>query len=153
MDRAQQATTYRKGRVLLAGDAVHVHSPLGGQGLNLGLGDALTLGRKLAATIRGYAPDGLLDSYTRERQPVGKRILDWTRAQVALMRSNQHPRAIEAIVRDLLDTRDRTTYFAGRLGRASLRYELGSHPQLPGFRARGRREASERAVLSAGGRR
>src|SRR5213076_1726356 len=64
-DRSRQATTYRKGRVLLAGDAAHVHSPLGGQGLNLGLGDAMNLGWKLAATIRGDAPAGLLDSYAR----------------------------------------------------------------------------------------
>ncbi|HEY2365745.1 MAG TPA: FAD-dependent monooxygenase, partial [Polyangiaceae bacterium] len=85
-DRSMQATTYRKGRVLLAGDAAHVHSPLGGQGLNLGLGDAMNLGWKLAATVRGGAPDGLLDSYTAERHPIGVRILDWTRAQVALMR-------------------------------------------------------------------
>ena len=114
-DRAQQATTYRKGRVLLAGDAAHIHSPLGGQGLNLGLGDAMNLGWKLAATIRGDAPDGLLDSYTTERHPVGARILDWTRAQVALMRPNRNSRALEAILRDLLDTRDGATYFAERL--------------------------------------
>jgi 2-polyprenyl-6-methoxyphenol hydroxylase-like FAD-dependent oxidoreductase len=66
-DRARQATTYRKGRVLLAGDAAHVHSPLGGQGLNTGIGDAMNLGWKLAATIQGWAPRGLLDSYTDER--------------------------------------------------------------------------------------
>src|SRR6202035_1320758 len=77
-DRARQATTYRKGRVLLAGDAAHIHSPLGGQGLNLGIGDAMNLGWKLAATLRGDAPEGLLDSYTAERHPIGARILDWT---------------------------------------------------------------------------
>jgi 2-polyprenyl-6-methoxyphenol hydroxylase-like FAD-dependent oxidoreductase len=128
-DRAQQATTYRKGRVLLAGDAAHIHSPLGGQGLNLGLGDAMNLGWKLAATIRGDAPDGLLDSYTTERHPVGARILDWTRAQVAVMRPNRHARALEAIFRDLLDTRDGATYFAERVWGVSLRYDLGDgHP-------------------------
>ena len=121
-DRAQQATTYRKGRVLLAGDAAHIHSPLGGQGLNLGLGDAMNLGWKLAATLRGDAPDGLLDSYTTERHPVGARILDWSRAQVALMRPNRHARALEAILRDLLDTRDGATYFAERVWGVSLRY-------------------------------
>ena len=73
-DRGQQATTYRKGRVLLAGDSAHIHSPLGGQGLNLGLGDAMNLGWKLAATLRGDAPEGLLDSYTTERHRVGARI-------------------------------------------------------------------------------
>ncbi|MGA5300180.1 FAD-dependent oxidoreductase [Nucisporomicrobium flavum] len=77
-DRAMQATTYRRGRVLLAGDAAHIHSPLGGQGLNLGIGDAMNLGWKLAATVHGYAPGGLLDTYTTERHPVGARILDWS---------------------------------------------------------------------------
>jgi hypothetical protein len=126
-DRSKQATTYRKGRVLLAGDAAHVHSPLGGQGLNLGLGDAMNLGWKLAATIRGHAPDGLLDSYTTERHPVGARILDWTRAQVALMRPSS--RALAAIVRDLIATRDGATYFAERVWGVSLRYDLGEpHP-------------------------
>jgi 2-polyprenyl-6-methoxyphenol hydroxylase-like FAD-dependent oxidoreductase len=131
-DRAQQATTYRQGRVLLAGDAAHVHSPLGGQGLNLGLGDALNLGWKLAATIRGHAPDGLLDSYTAERHPVGARILDWTRAQVVLMRPNRHSRALEAILRDLINTRDGATYFAERLWGVSLRYDLGDEHPLQG---------------------
>jgi 2-polyprenyl-6-methoxyphenol hydroxylase-like FAD-dependent oxidoreductase len=74
-DRAYQATAYRKGRVLLAGDAAHIHSPLGGQGLNLGLGDAMNLGWKLAATIRGDAPAGLIDTYASERRPVGARSL------------------------------------------------------------------------------
>jgi 2-polyprenyl-6-methoxyphenol hydroxylase-like FAD-dependent oxidoreductase len=124
-DRSKQATTYRKGRVLLAGDAAHVHSPLGGQGLNLGLGDAMNLGWKLAATIRGDAPDGLLDSYTRERHPIGARILDWTRAQVAVMKPDQPARALAAIFRDLIDTRDGATYFAERVWGVSLRYDLG----------------------------
>lgn len=75
-DRAYQATAYRKGRVFLAGDAAHIHSPLGGQGLNLGLGDAMNLGWKLAATLRGDAPPDLLDSYFSERYPIGVKILD-----------------------------------------------------------------------------
>ncbi len=128
-DRSKQATTYRQGRVLLAGDAAHVHSPLGGQGLNLGLGDAMNLGWKLAATIRGDAPDDLLDSYTAERHPVGARVLDWTRAQVALMRPDRQSRALQAIVRDLIDTRDGATYFAERVWGVTLRLELGDgHP-------------------------
>jgi 2-polyprenyl-6-methoxyphenol hydroxylase-like FAD-dependent oxidoreductase len=131
-DRAKQATTYRKGRVLLAGDAAHVHSPLGGQGLNLGLGDAMNLGWKLAATLRGDAPEGLLDSYTTERHPIGARILDWTRAQVEVMRPNRHSRAIEAILRDLIATRDGATYFAERVWGVSLRYDLGEEHPLVG---------------------
>lgn len=128
-DRACQATAYRRGRVLLAGDAAHIHSPLGGQGLNLGLGDAMNLGWKLAATIRGDAPAGLLDSYMRERHPVGAQVLDWSRAQVALMRPARSTRALAAIIRDLIETRDGTTYFAGRVRGVSLRYDLGgSHP-------------------------
>jgi 2-polyprenyl-6-methoxyphenol hydroxylase-like FAD-dependent oxidoreductase len=128
-DRAYHATAYRKGRVLLAGDAAHIHSPLGGQGLNLGLGDAMNLGWKLAATLRDNAPVGLLDSYTSERHPVGAQVLDWSRAQVALMRPSRSTRALEAIVRDLMDTRDGATYFAERVWGVSLRYDLGNaHP-------------------------
>jgi 2-polyprenyl-6-methoxyphenol hydroxylase-like FAD-dependent oxidoreductase len=129
-DRSKQATTYRKGRVLLAGDAAHIHSPLGGQGLNLGLGDAMNLGWKLAATLRGDAPEGLLDSYTTERHPVGARILDWTRAQVALMRPDS--RALVPVLRDLIDTRDGATYFAERVWGVSLRYDLGEEHPLVG---------------------
>jgi 2-polyprenyl-6-methoxyphenol hydroxylase-like FAD-dependent oxidoreductase len=131
-DRACQATAYRKGRVLLAGDAAHIHSPLGGQGLNLGLGDAMNLGWKLAATIRGDAPAGLLDSYSSERHPVGVRVLDWSRAQVALMRPSRASRALEAIIRELIDTRDGATYFAERVWGVSLRYDLGGSQPLVG---------------------
>ncbi len=131
-DRAYQATAYRRGRVLLAGDAAHIHSPLGGQGLNLGLGDALNLGWKLAATIRGEAPPDLLDSYSRERHPVGAQILDWSRAQVALMRPGRPARALEAILRDLIATRDGATYFAERLWGVALRYDLGGRHGLVG---------------------
>jgi 2-polyprenyl-6-methoxyphenol hydroxylase-like FAD-dependent oxidoreductase len=128
-DRACQATTYRRGRVLLAGDAAHIHSPLGGQGLNLGLGDAMNLGWKLAATARGDAPRGLLDSYSSERQPIGAQVLDWSRAQVAIMRPSRSSRALEAIIRDLIDTRDGATYFAGRVWGVTLDYDpAGNHP-------------------------
>jgi 2-polyprenyl-6-methoxyphenol hydroxylase-like FAD-dependent oxidoreductase len=85
-DAARQATAYRSGRVLLAGDAAHMHSPLGGQGLNLGIGDAMNLGWKLAAVVRGDVAESLLDSYQAERHPIGAQVLDWSRAQVALMR-------------------------------------------------------------------
>jgi 2-polyprenyl-6-methoxyphenol hydroxylase-like FAD-dependent oxidoreductase len=128
-DRARQATSYRSGRVLLAGDAAHIHAPLGGQGLNLGLGDAMNLGWKLAATIHGTAPEGLLDSYQRERHPVGVQVLDWSRAQVALMRPDPHARALSAIVRDLMETRDGATYMAGRVRGVFMHYKLdGDHP-------------------------
>ncbi|WP_022822957.1 FAD-dependent monooxygenase [Hymenobacter norwichensis] len=128
-DRARQASTYRNGRVLLAGDAAHIHSPLGGQGLNLGLGDALNLGWKLAATIQEQAPDGLLDSYYTERYPIGAQVLDWSRAQVAIMKPDPAASALHAIVRDLMNTRDGATYFAGRVWGISTHYPLGSgHP-------------------------
>ena len=134
-DRAHQASAYRRGRVLLAGDAAHIHSPLGGQGLNLGLGDALNLGWKLAAVVRGDAPDGLLDSYERERLPVGAQVLDWSRAQVALMRPDPGARALEAVIRDLIETGDGATYFAGRVWGTSLRYDLGDEHPLVGCSA------------------
>jgi len=112
-DQARQATSYRNGRILLAGDAAHVHSPLGGQGLNLGIGDAVDLGWKLAAAIKGTAD--VLDSYHTERHPVGARVLDWSRAQVAIMRPDPHARALRAIISDLMNTRDGATYFASRV--------------------------------------
>jgi 2-polyprenyl-6-methoxyphenol hydroxylase-like FAD-dependent oxidoreductase len=105
-DRAYQATAYRKGRVLLAGDAAHIHSPLGGQGAV-----------------------GLLDSYWGERHPVGAQVLDWSRAQVGIMRPSRSSRALEAILRDLIDTRDGATYFAERVWGVSLQYDPGGgHP-------------------------
>jgi 2-polyprenyl-6-methoxyphenol hydroxylase-like FAD-dependent oxidoreductase len=126
-DRARQATTYRNGRVLLAGDAAHIHSPLGGQGLNLGLGDAMNLGWKLAATMQKKA--GLLDSYQTERHPLGVQVLDWSRAQVAIMKPDPSSRALNAIVRDLMNTRDGATYIAGRVWGVSTHYDLGGgHP-------------------------
>jgi 2-polyprenyl-6-methoxyphenol hydroxylase-like FAD-dependent oxidoreductase len=128
-DRARQATAYRNGRVLLAGDAAHIHAPLGGQGLNLGLGDAMNLGWKLAATIQNKAPEGLLDSYFTERHPIGAQVLDWSRAQVAIMRPDPETRALNAIFRDLMNTRDGATYFAGRVWGIFTHYDLGeSHP-------------------------
>jgi hypothetical protein len=132
-DRARQATSYRNGRVLLAGDAAHIHSPLGGQGLNLGLGDAMNLGWKLAATIRKQAPEGLLDSYYSERYPIGAMVLDWSRAQVAIMKLDPHARALYAIVRDLINTRDGASYFAGRVWGVSTRYELAFDHPLVGY--------------------
>lgn len=131
-DRARQASTYRNGRVLLAGDAAHIHSPLGGQGLNLGLGDAMNLGWKLAATIHGKAPEGLLGSYYAERHPIGAQVLDWSRAQVGIMGTDAHARALYAIMRDLINTTDGATYFAGRVWGINTRYDLGSEHPLVG---------------------
>ncbi|MBS1663242.1 MAG: FAD-dependent monooxygenase [Bacteroidetes bacterium] len=132
-DRSRQATAYRKGRVLLAGDAAHIHAPLGGQGLNLGLGDAMNLGWKLAETIQGRAPEGLLDSYYSERYPVGVQVLDWSRAQVAIMRPDPHARALNAVMRDLMDTKDGATYIAGRLWGIYTHYDLGGGHPLVGY--------------------
>jgi 2-polyprenyl-6-methoxyphenol hydroxylase-like FAD-dependent oxidoreductase len=130
-DRARQATTYRKGRVLLAGDAAHIHSPLGGQGLNTGIGDAMNLGWKLAATVHGWAPEGLLDTYTAERHPVGAWALDWTRAQVAIMKPDPHARAIASVIRDLMQTKEATTYFVEKISGIWVHYNLGGdHPLI-----------------------
>jgi len=128
-DNARQATDYRRGRVLLCGDAAHVHSPFSGQGLNLGLGDAVNLGWKLAATVQGWAPEGLLDTYTSERHPIGAWVLDWTRAQVALMRGDTGTRALRGVVGDFLGTRDGATYYVQRISGRWQRYDLGNgHP-------------------------
>ncbi|MEU7895292.1 FAD-dependent monooxygenase [Nonomuraea sp. NPDC049152] len=134
-DRAMQTTTYRQGRVLLAGDAAHIHSPLGAQGLNLGIGDAMNLGWKLAATVHGYAPDGLVDTYTRERHPIGAWVLDWTRAQAAAMKPDPHAQAIQGVIRDLLGTRDGTTYVFDKVSGSSIRHDLGSERPLVGRNA------------------
>ena len=131
-DRARQATTYRNGRVLLAGDAAHIHAPLGGQGLNLGLGDAMNLGWKLAATVREEAPEGLLDTYYTERHPIGAQVLDWSRAQVAIMKPDPEARALNAIMRDLINTRDGATYIAGRVWGVSTHYNLTEDHPLVG---------------------
>jgi len=128
-DNARQATTYRRGRVLLCGDAAHVHSPFSGQGLNLGIGDAVNLGWKLAATVQGWAPEGLLDTYTSERHPIGAWVLDWTRAQVAVMRGDDYSRALRGVVTDFLGTRDGATYYVQRISGLWQRYDLGNgHP-------------------------
>jgi 2-polyprenyl-6-methoxyphenol hydroxylase-like FAD-dependent oxidoreductase len=131
-DRAMQTTTYRQGRVLLAGDAAHIHSPLGGQGLNTGIGDAMNLGWKLAATVHGHAPDGLLDTYIRERHPIGAWVLDWTRAQSMAMRPDPHGQAVQGLIRDLIETRDGTTYVFEKTSGSAIRYDLGSEQPLVG---------------------
>ncbi len=128
-DNARQAATYWSGRVLLAGDAAHVHSPFGGQGLNLGVGDAMNLGWKLGAVIAGWAPEGLLDTYDAERRPLGAWVLDWTRAQIAVMRGDAKSAALREIVADLLRTQAGTTYAVKKISGVTQHIDLpGNHP-------------------------
>lgn len=130
-DNARQAAAYRSGRVLLAGDAAHVHSPFGGQGLNLGVGDAMNLGRKLGAVVAGWAPEGLLGTYDSERRPLGAWVLDWTRAQIGVMRGDAKSAALREVVADLLSTRDGTTYAVRKISGADQRIDLpGDHPLI-----------------------
>ncbi len=130
-DHARQATSYRRGRVLLCGDAAHVHSPFSGQGLNLGLGDAVNLGWKLGATVRGWAPEGLLETYFTERHPIGADVLDWTRAQVAAMRGDAYSSALRAVVAEFLGTEGGATLYAKRVSGLGQRYDLGTgHPMV-----------------------
>ena len=123
-DNARQAAVYRKGRVLLAGDAAHVHSPFSGQGLNLGLGDATNLGWKLAATIAGWAPEGLLDTYQTERHPIGAEVLEWTRGQVALMRPDPKVGPLRSVVANLMNTRDGMTAIVNKISGVMQRVTL-----------------------------
>jgi 2-polyprenyl-6-methoxyphenol hydroxylase-like FAD-dependent oxidoreductase len=123
-DNSRQASTYRKGRVLLAGDAAHVHSPLGGQGLNLGIMDAVNLGWKLAAVLGGFGHDELLDTYTRERHPVGAAVLNNTRAQAALLTPSPQVVALREIMSDLMDIPDVKEYLGRMLSGVGVRYPL-----------------------------
>jgi 2-polyprenyl-6-methoxyphenol hydroxylase-like FAD-dependent oxidoreductase len=131
-DRSKQATSYRKGRVLLAGDAAHIHSPLGAQGLNVGIGDAMNLGWKLAATIRqetgldGFPVDmTLLDTYESERHPIGAWVLEWTRAQISMLQPDLFGAAVKTLISDIIDTTDGTNLFIDRVWGLSQRYKLG----------------------------
>ncbi|WP_245645292.1 FAD-dependent monooxygenase [Pseudonocardia acaciae] len=133
-DNARQAANYRSGRVLLAGDAAHVHSPFGGQGLNLGVGDAVNLGWKLGAVVAGWAPEGLLDTYDDERRPIGAWVLDWTRAQIGVLRGDAKSGALRGVVADLLGTRDGTTHAVKKISGVTQRIDLpGDHPLVGGF--------------------
>jgi 2-polyprenyl-6-methoxyphenol hydroxylase-like FAD-dependent oxidoreductase len=128
-DNARQASTYRLGRVLLAGDAAHVFAPIGGEGLNLGIGDAVNLGWKLAATVNRWAPETLLDTYTTERHPIGAWALNWATAQVALMGPTHRRRARISVMADLIGTRGRATSLAKKISGVWQRYDLpGDHP-------------------------
>ncbi|MFL5563222.1 MAG: FAD-dependent monooxygenase [Gemmatimonadaceae bacterium] len=130
-DTTRQAAQYRSGRVLLAGDAAHIHSPIGGQGLSTGLQDAVNLGWKLAQVIKNMSPDTLLDTYHAERHPVGARVLKTTMAQVALHREDARTVALRDIVGMLLDMEEPRKHIAGMMSGLDIRYELGDgHPLL-----------------------
>jgi 2-polyprenyl-6-methoxyphenol hydroxylase-like FAD-dependent oxidoreductase len=130
-DMTRQAAAYREGRVLLAGDAAHVHSPVGGQGLNTGVHDAVNLGWKLAQVVKGISPDSLLDSYHAERHPVAARVLRNTMAQVALMRVDDRIEALRETVSELLSMDEPRKRFAAMMSGLDIHYDLGEgHPLL-----------------------
>jgi 3-(3-hydroxy-phenyl)propionate hydroxylase len=147
-DMTRQAASYRRSRVLLAGDAAHVHSPIGGIGLGTGVQDAVNLGWKLAQVIKGTSPDRLLDTYHAERHPVGARVLKTTMAQVALHREDARTLAARDIVGDLLRMEEPRKNIAGMMSGLDIRYELGQgHPLL------GRRMPDLDLVTAGGPRR
>jgi 2-polyprenyl-6-methoxyphenol hydroxylase-like FAD-dependent oxidoreductase len=135
-DATRQAERYRTGRVLLAGDAAHVHPPLGGQGLNLGIQDAFNLGWKLAAEVNGWTPQALLDTYQTERHPVGADVLAITRAQSLLMSTEPGPRAVRRLVSELMDFEVVNRYLVERITAIGVRYDFGEGHRLLGRRLR-----------------
>ncbi|MGW1374819.1 rifampin monooxygenase [Streptomyces sp. NPDC002446] len=135
-DGTRQAERYRVGRVLLAGDAAHIHPPAGGQGLNLGIQDAFNLGWKLAAEVGGWAPEGLLDSYHAERHPVAADVLDNTRAQMQLMSTEPGPQAVRRLVAELMDFEDVNRYLIEKITAIGVRYDFGAGHELLGRRMR-----------------
>lgn len=130
-DTTRQAATYRKGRVLVAGDAAHVHSPVGGQGLNLGVQDAVNLGWKLAQVVKGTSPVTLLDTYTAERHPVAAKALSTTMAQTALARGDDRTKAARELVGELLKTTETRKRTAALLSGLDIHLDFGAgHPLL-----------------------
>ncbi|HLN40853.1 MAG TPA: FAD-dependent monooxygenase [Acidimicrobiales bacterium] len=130
-DMTRQAASYRKGRVLLAGDAAHVHPPQGGQGLNTGVQDAVNLGWKLAQVVSGTSPIGLLDTYHAERHPVGACVLHNTMAQVALSGTDERTDALRDTMTELLSMDEPRKRFAGMISGLDIHYDLGEgHPLL-----------------------
>ncbi|MFE3110477.1 rifampin monooxygenase [Kitasatospora indigofera] len=135
-DATRLAERYRVDRVLLAGDAAHIHPPTGGQGLNLGVQDAFNLGWKLAAEINGWAPAGLLDSYHAERHPVAAEVLDNTRAQIQLMSTEPGPRAVRRLLAELMDIEEVNHHLIEKITAIAVRYDLGEGHELLGRRMR-----------------
>jgi 2-polyprenyl-6-methoxyphenol hydroxylase-like FAD-dependent oxidoreductase len=133
-DAARQAATYRHGRVLVAGDAAHVHSPTGGQGLNLGVQDAVNLGWKLAQVIHGMSPESLLDTYHAEQHPVGARILENTLAQTALSRGDARTMALHKRVSELLAIPEARRHYGAMMACLDIHYDLGGGHPLVGRR-------------------
>jgi rifampicin monooxygenase len=133
-DATRLAERYRVGRVLLAGDAAHIHPPTGGQGLNLGVQDAFNLGWKLAAQVRGRAPETLLDTYEAERHPVAEDVLDNTRAQMELSSAEPGPRAVRRLLTALMDFDEVNRHLVEKITAIGIRYDLGDGPDLLGRR-------------------
>ena len=135
-DATRLAERYRVGRVFLAGDAAHVHQPLGGQGLNLGIQDAFNLGWKLAAAVDGWAPDGLLDSYFSERHPVAADVLNTVRAQSELISPEPGPQAVRRLLSELMAFEDASRFLAEKVAGTGIRYDFGEGPEQLGRRLR-----------------
>ena len=135
-DATRLADRYRVGRVLLAGDAAHIHPPLGGQGLNLGVQDAFNLGWKLAAAVHGWAPADLLDTYETERRPVAAGVLDNTRAQSELMRLEPGPQAVRRLVSELMDFPEVRRFLVEKITATAIQYDVGEGHELLGRRLR-----------------
>ncbi|MGX6608327.1 rifampin monooxygenase [Micromonosporaceae bacterium Da 78-11] len=135
-DATRLVERYRTGRVLLAGDAAHVHPPVGGQGLNLGIQDAFNLGWKLAAEIGGWAPAGLVDSYHTERHPVAADVLSHTRVQMLLMSSEPGPQAVRRLMSELMDFEDVNRHLVEKVTAIGVRYDFGPGHGLLGRRMR-----------------
>ena len=133
-DAARQADRYRQGRVLLAGDAAHIHFPAGGQGMSLGMQDAANLGWKLATVIHRHAPDDLLDSYHSERHPVAEHVLKNTRAQTELARPGAHADALRDVFAKVIAVDEVNHLLAGMITALDIRYPLGNHHPLLGYR-------------------
>jgi 3-(3-hydroxy-phenyl)propionate hydroxylase len=147
-DMTRQAAAYRDRRVLVAGDAAHVHPPLGGQGLNIGVQDAMNLGWKLAQVVKRTSPDALLDSYHAERHPVAARVLRSTMAQVALRHTDDRTKALSGYVTEFLAMDEPRRRLVGELSGLDIRYDLGDgHPLL------GRRMPDLAVTVAAGQRR